>query len=175
MSCPDWGSLAARRAASPVDPPGWDQALEHLDGCAHCRPQALSADPTLLFRRLPAPALAADEVAAMRLRVATLRRAGELRGSTRDGRPRVWQPSWRRLAVAASLAAAVLVVDGVAPPPLPSAGPSAGLRIAALPVLAAELQAQPVLEEMHQPFDHVVQWNGDDLSVVLVLDERLDV
>jgi hypothetical protein len=53
----------------------------------------------------------------------------------------------------------------------------AGSRTAVLArqALAAELLAQPVLEELHQPFDNVVQWNGDDLSVVWVLDERLDV
>jgi hypothetical protein len=39
----------------------------------------------------------------------------------------------------------------------------------------AALAAEPVLDELDQPFDHVVQWNGDDLSVVLVVDERLGV
>jgi hypothetical protein len=162
--CPDWEALAQQRARSPLDPPGWDEAVHHLDGCSRCRPAALASDPTLVFRRLPVPALASDEVSAMLLRVAALRGARELSSSA--GARRL--PAWRRLAVAAVLVAAVLAVDRT--PPL--AGRAA---LVAHQALAAELLAQPVLEELHQPFDNVMQWNGDDLSVVWVLDERLDV
>src|SRR5262249_36619722 len=56
--CPDWRGLAAPRFDSPGaatgEPAGWAEALAHLDGCPACRRAALEADPTLLFRRLPA-------------------------------------------------------------------------------------------------------------------------
>jgi hypothetical protein len=165
-ACPDWQALAAHRAGSRLDPPGWEEAVRHLDGCPRCRPQALAADPTLVFRRLPAPVVGADEIAAMQLRVAALRGASGLGGPVAS---RASRPLWRRVAVAAALVAAVLTADQA--PPL-AAGRSA---LVAHRALAAELHAQPVLEELNQPFDNVVQWNGDDLSVVWVLDERLDV
>ena len=46
MSCPDWKSLAAHRLEKRgVEPAGWAEALEHFDGCALCRKEALKADP----------------------------------------------------------------------------------------------------------------------------------
>jgi hypothetical protein len=43
------------------------------------------------------------------------------------------------------------------------------------PVLSAAPAAEPLIEELDRPFDQVVQWNADDLSVVLVVDGRLGV
>jgi hypothetical protein len=48
-------------------------------------------------------------------------------------------------------------------------------QLASPPALQAAIAAEPVLDELDRPFDHVVQWNGDDLSVVLVVDGRLGV
>ena len=53
MSCPDWRSLSERRDD---EPEAWGKALAHLDGCDGCHDDALAAEPTLLFRRLPGPA-----------------------------------------------------------------------------------------------------------------------
>jgi hypothetical protein len=109
MSCPDWRRLdpaardaagAPRAAADTPDGIGaggaidalhavhWQQALSHLDtGCPHCWREALAVDPTLVFRRLPAPeltaALEADEVEAARLAVAAMRTASRLEGAAR--------------------------------------------------------------------------------------------
>jgi len=164
--CPDWRSLAAARDASPADPRGWEEALAHLDGCPSCRLAALAADPLLAFRRLPGPALAADEVEQMRVRLAALRGAGRLAPRSR----RVAVPQ----AAAASVVALALLAGGNAPQRLGGdAGPV--LSAATSPALAAALAAEPLLEELDQPFDQVVQWNADDLSVVLVVDGRLGV
>lgn len=89
MSCPDWRRLDPAARDSPDAPHAadadavhavhWQQALSHLDsGCPDCWREALAVDPTLIFRRLPAPELApaqeAEEVEAARLAVAAMRR-----------------------------------------------------------------------------------------------------
>jgi hypothetical protein len=109
MTCPDWRRLdpaardaagAPRAAGDARDPSGasgatsaidalhavhWQQALSHLDtGCPECWREALAVDPTLVFRRLPAPELTAaheaEEVEAARLAVAAMRTASRLDG-----------------------------------------------------------------------------------------------
>jgi len=98
MSCPDWRRLdpaardasgaphAAAGAADAIDAVHavhWQQALSHLEsGCPHCWREALAVDPTLIFRRLPAPELTAaqeaQEVEAARVAVAAMRTASRL-------------------------------------------------------------------------------------------------
>ena len=178
LACPDWKALAAARDAAPGDPPGWAEALAHLDcGCAQCRRAAVAADPMLAFRLLPGPALDADaEVEAMRLRVAALR------GMSAVTAPPRRSARWRVAAAAAVVALAALAGgnvprDATGQPSLLAAGvvapPSFAAPAAAAAALAAELAAEPLLEGIDKPFEHVVQWNGDDLSVILVVDQRL--
>jgi hypothetical protein len=91
--CPDWRRLDPADRDAPNAPHAaarWREALRHLDsGCPRCRQEALAADPTLIFRRLPAPELdaaqEAEEVAAARLAVAAMRTASRLEG--RQGAP----------------------------------------------------------------------------------------
>ncbi|HEY6320242.1 MAG TPA: hypothetical protein VJA16_01655 [Thermoanaerobaculia bacterium] len=109
MSCPDWRRLdpAARDASSApraaadgaraidaidaldaLHAVHWQQALSHLDsGCPHCWREALAVDPTLIFRRLPAPELTpaqeAEEVEAARLAVAAMRTASRMEQAAR--------------------------------------------------------------------------------------------
>jgi hypothetical protein len=173
LSCPDWRRLAAERDAAPGDPAGWEDALRHLDGgCPRCRAAAIAADPLLAFRRLPAPGFAADEADAMRLRVAALRGAAAVTAPARAHR----DPRVRRTAAAAVVALAVLA-GGNLPHNNNNNNDNVSVALAAprVPALDAALAAEPVLEDLDQPFDHVVQWNGDDLSVVLVVDGRLSV
>lgn len=186
--CPDWRALAAARDASPADPPGWEEALRHLDSCAACRPEAIAADPLLAFRRLPGPALAADESESMLLRVAALRGASRVTHSAPSSswvaaqlaRPRrsIAALPLRQLAAAAVVAFALLA-GGNGPQGdavlAPQATTMAHHQLASPPALQAAIAAEPVLDELDRPFDHVVQWNGDDLSVVLVVDGRLGV
>jgi hypothetical protein len=186
IRCPDWRRLAAARDAGPGDPPGWDEALRHLDGCPACRESAVAADPLLAFHRLPGPALGADEVEAMRLRVAALRGAGRLtspRGVALGRRGWADRSSLHlRQAAAAAVVMLALLAGGnlphapLAPGPVAAVAPvPPGIFRTAAPALPAVLASEPLLEGIDQPFDHVVQWNGDDLSVVLVVDERLGV
>ena len=176
MNCPDWRRLAAARDAAPGEPDGWLEALAHLEECPSCRRAAVEADPTLAFRRLSPLTLAGDEVEAMRRRVAALRGASAVAGPAPHRRlpRRVWQP----VAAAAALAVALLA-GGHAPGGVSAPAPGVTARRAPAaafpPELGAELAAQPLLEELDQPYDHVVQWNAEDVSVVLVVDERLDV
>jgi hypothetical protein len=179
MTCPDWRRLAAARDASPADPAGWEDALVHLDGCAACRRAAVEADPTLIFRRLPALALGEGEVEAMRLRVSALRGARAVTGPAASTRLLPRRLAWQPVAAAAALAVAMLA-GGHAPGGISGAGATPAAASRALPgsmppELGAELAAQPLLEELDQPYDHVVQWNAEDVSMVLVVDERLDV
>lgn len=188
-SCPDWRRLAAARDASPADPPGWEEALRHLDSCTTCRPAALAADPLLAFRRLPGPALAADETESMLLRVAALRGASRVTHAAPSSswvaaqlarpRRRLSALPLRQLAAAAVVAFALLAggnaPQGDAVLAIPQATTMAHHQLASPPALQAAIAAEPVLDELDRPFDHVVQWNGDDLSVVLVVDGRLGV
>ena len=175
QGCPDWRRLTAARDASPEEPPGWEEALRHLGDCPSCRHAAVEADPLLAFRRLPAPTLAADEVEAMRLRVAALRGAARVVPPAAGARP--LRPL--RALPLRQLAAAVLVLLAVLAGGSGARHQPAAARVAAVVPAGAPLDAalasEPVLDELDQPFDHVVQWNGDDLSVVLVVDERLGV
>src|SRR5438270_9030121 len=107
MSCPDWRALAP---ASPA----WDEAVAHFDGgCRLCRRDALTAEPTLVFRQLrsgsiggPAamsPAQEASEVDAVRQAVAAMRTASRVESHSR-------RAGWKRWAAAAALAAAALSI-----------------------------------------------------------------
>lgn len=166
MTCPKWNDLARSRDAA-EDDSAWREALEHLDGCDACRPEALAADPTLVFRRLPAPVVTDADVAGMRERVALLRRARDLE-AIESGPPR---PSRGRLA--ARVAAVLLVVGSLTTVDFPSPDPvAAPARPRALP---AALAAEPVLEDADRPYDQVVEWTHDDLAVVVLVDDSFDV
>ena len=135
--CPDWRRLNPADRDAPSTPHAaarWREALRHLDGgCPHCRHEALAADPTLIFRRLPATELdsaqEAEEVAAARLAVAAMRTASRL-----DGRE-------ARNAVSASSSRAAL------PRALRSMRPSRTLR---------SLRSAPALHAL-QP-THAARW-----------------
>ena len=58
--------------------------MMHLDDCQSCQEEALGADPTLLFRRLPEFKADGDEVQAMRRAVAGLRRSEPLARRSRS-------------------------------------------------------------------------------------------
>jgi hypothetical protein len=172
VSCPDWRALAAhrddpRRSRRETEPEGWTEALAHFDSCSLCRRQALAAEPTLVFRRIPVvtptPAEEADEVAAVRQAVAAMRTASRLDdrrpvpglGSKRGG--------WKRWAAAAVLALASL---SLGQDPGPSFDPSAMSGAAALP---------PSIEGVNLPDARVYQMGGEDFAVTMVFSESLDV
>jgi hypothetical protein len=178
MSCPDWRrldpaardasgaphaaadathALASSHALTAIDTLHaihWREALSHLDsGCPHCWREALAVDPTLIFRRLPAPELTpaqeAEEVEAARLAVAAMRTASRLeeagrgdagRGSA-SGLRRRWPEA--RWAVAAGLTAMALVYgSGHGWRPMPVAA-APGAPAAAAPAGALASSVSP--------------------------------
>lgn len=193
MSCPDWISLTAhRRERDGSEPAGWSEALTHLDGgCKDCRRQALAADPTLVFRRLAAvpavsmtPAQERSEADAVRAAVAAMRAASRL--DSLEARPRtssVWK-GWSTAALAACLALAALVV-----PSNPVKVVASGAKDAAIfregrvevepldePVAAMQqVDLEPVVEGVNLPDARVYHMSGEGLSVVMVVDESLDI
>jgi hypothetical protein len=155
VSCPDWTTLAAyRRERRGVEPDGWPGALEHFDSCSACRREALTADPTLVFRRMPeiamTPAGEADEVESMRRAVAAMRTASRIEASQRSS------SSWRRWAAAAVLAVAALSLgrDGGQIPD--RAGRAAG-------------RPEPMVYEDLSPD---LQVDSEEMSVYMVYDPR---
>jgi hypothetical protein len=190
VSCPDWRTLAAWREDPQADEPAeWREALAHLDrGCAHCRRAAVAADPTLVFRRLaapsaPAPAQEASEADAMRRAVAAMRAASRVEGSER--RAGSW--SWKRWGTAAALAVMALSIPGddgrlrrepaavglmnvAMPAALSAGGPESAL--AGQAALGDDL---PTLEGVNRPGARVYHMDGEGLSVVMIVDETLDV
>jgi hypothetical protein len=179
MSCPDWNVLAAhRRDRHGAEPEGWGEALAHLDGCQLCRRQALAADPTLVFRRLAAvPAVMTDdqeraEADAVRQAVAAMRAASRL--DSLEPRQR-GSAGWRRWPMAAAL---VLVALSA-----PSNHSSPGRRVAAaalegFPSMPETRQVDlgsPVVEGVNLPGARVYHMSGEGLSVVMVVDESIDI
>lgn len=178
VSCPDWSRLAAARNAQ-ESPEGyfegqqsaaWTEALEHFDSCSRCRGEALKADPLLVFRRLPAPDMSAGEerleVESMQQAVAAMRTARRLESR---GEARGRFAGWRRWAAAAVLAVVSLGVGRDREPSLDrmAAPPPAHTRA----VPASSGAAAPLLDGLDRPGARVYQWDSDDLSTVMIVDE----
>lgn len=166
MSCgryavADWEALLAHRfARGEDDPPELAEALGHLDDCAACRRTAVEIDPLLLFRGARELGEGPD-VAQLTAAVRAGRRLRRLERRT-GGR--------RRAGVAAALAAGALLLAPSAlvrapeaPPPAPEAGAS------------LDVSASPVIENLDRPGARVYQWGSETVSVVMVVDESLDV
>lgn len=145
-ACPDWRDLAASRDREELrSGESWLAALDHLDaGCRACRDAAYSADPTLVFRRVPAIETTPDEVADLTASVRAMIRAGRVDGAPSSS----WEdliasepaaepaplpvpkaarslPRWRIASLAASLVA-LLLGTSTAPPGTGGAEPAQG-------------------------------------------------
>lgn len=194
MSCPDWRRLlAARERGAGDDPPGWAEALEHLEACPRCRRTALEAEPLLALRRLAEPVLEPDEGRRMVAATQALRRR-----QTAAAR-------WRRRAAAAvavvTVGAALAVgsgilersegarsvershgpaVSGVAAPVENTGDPAAvtemtaGAGIAPRPA-ASSSAPTPSLFDLERPTARVYEVTDADLAVVVVVDQELDL
>lgn len=198
-SCPDWTSLAAhRRDRDAAEPEGWSEAVTHFDDCKICRRQALAADPTLVFRRLsivPASVMSTaeehSEVEAVRAAVAGMRAASRL--DSLEARSRT-HSGWRRWPVAA--AAAILALAAVASPvynhtvnrPMGSISAMGAMGIPGLPAATAaslssgaetaNMQVDldgPVVEGVNLPDARIYHMSVEGMSVVMVVDESIDI
>lgn len=171
MSCPDWPRCVALQDE---EPQAWDDALRHLDSCDACFDEAMDADPTVLFRRLPAPETSAADIASIKDAVATMRRTEPM--ARRTAPP----PRRRRyaLAIAATLAM-VAALSGGWP------GGSTDPQVASLEtdlVHEAEtfdarpsedefpsFEDVPLVEDLDPTYGSVVQVMDGEMSLVLVL------
>ncbi len=156
MSCPDWLALTAHRFdRSCEEPSGWSEALAHLDDCPACRRAALAIDPALAFSRPSAPQ--EIDVESILMGVKVLRRASRSRRS----RP------WREAAAAAALASIALWVA-------PSGAPIQEVQIGeSAPIPYVE--NLPTVEAVDRPEARIYQLADDELSMVMIIDETLDV
>lgn len=186
-SCPDWRTLTAHRNDPRApEPEGWDDALAHFDGCSRCRPAALAADPSLLFRRLrDSPPISGvgsiagsgdEDVLAIRQGVAALRAGRRLDDDRRRGRS-----PWGRWAAAAALAVAALSAGANDPDAWREDLWSEDLVLPTLEGTAAEIQSaqgetiMPVVEELNRPDARLIQVQQGDFPVAMVYDEGLEI
>lgn len=195
MTCPDWTLLAAHRladapeAAEPADAAAWGEALDHLDACPECRRRAVAADPTLVFRSLPAWEPEPAEVDAMRAGVAALRRAHRvapgperpLEARTPSRRAGLRQRTGWRVAAAAGLASALLsvapIVERLPGDPAGSAATAGRLSAGAGVPIAAFLDdpSLPAVDDIENPMASVYHIDDEEVGVVMVVDAGLDV
>jgi hypothetical protein len=168
MSCYDWRRLLAHRFDPSVAPPAdWSAAEAHLEACGPCRRIALAIDPALAFRSAAVWEPAPGDVAAIRQAVRTLRRASALEsGESGVGRTRQSGPR-----AAAALFALVLALH----PSSTARSPVEPGSVAVPRLLRAAGPAAPAIEGIDRPDARVYEWGADDLSVVMVVDESLDV
>jgi hypothetical protein len=186
MSCPDWRVLAGRRDdrddAVDREPEGWSAAVAHFEsGCTLCRRDALAADPILVFRRLRTAGTAemsqaqeASAVDAVRQAVAAMRTASRV--DSIESRNRA---GWKRWVAAAGLIAAALSVttdNGWQRQGLPDQA-AAGRRGAVLPASYAGATGATELPtaEGGRPGARVYRMDGEGMSVVMIVDESLNV
>jgi hypothetical protein len=175
VSCPDWTALAAHRQERwGVEPDGWQAALEHFDACPACRREALAADPTLLFRRLP-ETLADEEaeVQSMRQAVAAMRSASRIETFQRSF-------AWRRWAAAAVLALAALTLGRDGGPTLDRTADVAVSSVPAPVVLPVGGPEPPLHEGLDLPDAQdaqdarLYQYDEGNLRVLMVIHESFD-
>jgi hypothetical protein len=184
VSCPDWKTLAAHRLDPGVqdEPEGWGEALDHFDGgCKLCRCDALKADPTLVFRRLPplemTPAREASEVDAVRRAVAAMRTASRVEALERRSRAHR-SGVWKRLAAAAVLTLAALSIpsDDRGHGSRPDFAFSPAERVVALPTALGEVSDLPTIEGVNRPDARVYHMDdGEGLSLTMIIDESLEI
>ena len=175
MSCHDWSRLLAHRLDPALPKPaGWAAARAHLEECSPCRREAVGLDPTLGFSNAAQWTADAADVEAIRLGVQTLRRTGALAGSGQARQPGRHRRGHRRLA-SALLFATILALQAqstaltrIDPSEFDSAPYGSRLELSTGP-------AAPAIEGVDRPQARVYEWGADDLSVVMVVDESLDV
>lgn len=195
MTCPDWTRLAAHRHAAPetaaaAEPREWASALKHLDDCPGCRREAVAADPTLAFLRLPAPAVGPAEVEEIRAGVEALRRARRLEAgapgtghAAAAGREGSRRRSWGRAAAAAGLLTALVALgpavdDDRRLGEREGVGAEAEARAAGVdPGPPARLGDPGLLavDEIEHPTASVYHFDAEEVAVVMVVDAGFDV
>jgi len=190
MSCPDWRVLSEQ--AEQKDHGAWDDAVAHFDsGCRLCRRDALTAEPTLVFRPLRtsttstmemSAAQEASEVDAVRQAVAAMRTASRVSSIGHRARHAM---GWKRWVAAAALAVAALSMsadnaahygqDNRQDSPQGHGNQRAAVRGPVMPAAYVGGADLPTSEGVDRPGARVYHMDGDGLSVVMIVDESFDV
>lgn len=180
MNCAELQRLAPDSLlASDLEPAQQRLAAEHLRDCPECRRRAVEADPSILFLELPTLEVGEAEVEAVRSTVNAMRRARVLESEA--SRP---LSRWWRQAAAAVLLAGVLLLPGDTPVEQRTGESSpalvaetwelvAPLEDAGLLVSASEPSS--VIENLNRPQARIYQLTEEDLSLVMIVDESLDL
>ena len=170
MNCPDRQELVAtladlERSGEP------SRLLAHIDRCSACRRLALEVEPSLLFRRLAEPVESEDEVARMREAVRTL-----IRSRQAAGRIAVLRRKWGSKAAVGLLAGLAFVLG----PRLERFDPDSESvefrlptdRVSSVPTM---LDPLPSIEDVGIPGARIYQLQDEGLSIVMIVDESLDL
>lgn len=174
MSCPDWNRLCELRDERPET---WDEALEHLEGCALCRDEAWEAEPTLIFRRLPAMSVGGDEMASIKQTVAAMCRSEAIQRPPRRRRNLLRAASLAAAVLAAAYLPGFLMAPGAVPTtdllpvaetPVAANEAPAWTALPSVPTLSAAEMA-PLVEDVDPAYGSVVQVVDQEISLVLVL------
>lgn len=137
----------------------------------------MAIDPTLVFRTAAAWTSTAGETEAIRQAVRTLRRTADLESRAENGHLAPLRTRSRDHGPLAAAAFFALILafqpsttarNGVERVGLLEPAPASGPLRAARP-------AAPAIEGVDRPGARVYEWGADDLSVVMVVDESLDV
>jgi hypothetical protein len=190
-TCPNWRQLVQDRDDQPPTAAleqRWESALSHRNGCPKCQAAAIQVDPLLAFQGLGGfeltPAEEAWEIEETRRVVAAMRtgqRLTENEGPTRRLRTVARATHAREWGVAAMLTIALLGV-GTGRMTRPTVLASAHLPTTTLTPTATAVPArmpfQPgftTVEGLDRPNARVYQLRGDHLSVVMIVDKKLNV
>lgn len=147
---------------------------DHFADCAACRRELLDTDATLLFLGASRLEVDASEIAAVRQTVDAMRRTRDLELPERR------TPGRAQRAVAAGFLLAALLVLPAGERPSEAPSPVDGQRAAAFfqrrgATLVSDLESPSVLENLDRPTARVYQLTENDLSVVMIVDETLDL
>jgi hypothetical protein len=173
MTCAELRRLAPDSLlASELEPAEHQRAVEHLRVCPECRRRAVAADPAVLFIDLPSLEVTADDVAAVSSAVGAMRRARVLENET--SRP---ISRWWRHAAAAALLAALVLVPGDTPLDHQARDESLGLEalIDDGGFLASATEPSSIIENLNRPQARIYQLTEENLSLVMIVDESLDL
>jgi hypothetical protein len=178
MSCPDWRRLVALgdAAAGVEEPPEWHSAVEHLRHCSACRPEALAADPSLVF--VEAAGWQASEAEVEEL-IGGVRAVNRLK--VRDRAASTTARRWPGLAAAALLAVGLALMGGSSALERGSGERPARSTSALFPAqqevssLRVGSGLTPVVEELDRPDARVYQLRQEDLAIVMIVDETFDL
>ncbi len=175
MICPDWRLLLAERERSSGEVgDAWRAAVDHLTGCPSCRATAIDLDPTLLFVAQPSIEVSDGEVEAIQANVRVLRRARAQERAALEPRRKM-----ARLASAAAVASLLIFLPTHSSrqpaSQAPAAGPSLALKRAPFADGLFEDSSAPQIEPYDLPLARIYQLGEEDLSVIMVVDESIDV